>query len=262
MDFTLKKYSRLCEAIASSGYRSATVGAVIRSLDTINLDDQIVILRHDVDRFPRQAIALAQAERHFGLVASYYFRIPASFDRGTISSIADMGHEVGLHYECMDKANGDVARAAEIFAANLQTMRGLSDVKTVSMHGNPLTKFDNRDFWDHHDFADFDLNGEVYLSMDFRKMMYYSDTGRTWEDGKYNIKDVIPAQMETIQNKPVLRTTDDLIELVKSQTRNIYILTHPERWPKTIAGWMAGSVKDAVLNQAKVLFKQTLAKRS
>jgi len=260
MDFTLKKYMLLCEAIASNKYRTATVGSVIRSLDTINLTDHIIILRHDVDRFPRLALALAEVEHHFGLVASYYFRIPKSFNRSVISSIADMGHEIGLHYECLDKADGDVVRAAEILAAELDMMRELSDVKTVSMHGNPLTKFDNRDFWRHYEYSSFDLEGEVYLSMDFCKMMYYSDTGRTWEDGKYNIKDVIPAHMEAISDKPVLRTTNDLVGLVHAEIRNIYLLIHPERWPATIGGWLAGYMKDLVLNQVKTIYKYMLGK--
>jgi hypothetical protein len=262
MDFTLKKYSRLCHAVAGSKYRTATVGAVIRSLEAIDLNDSIIILRHDVDRFPRQAVKLAQVEHSFGLVGSYYFRIPASFNRSAIASIGDMGHEVGLHYECLDKANGDIDRASDIFAADLQMIRRLSEVKTVSMHGNPFTRFDNREYWYHHDFSNFDLDGEVYLSMNFQKMMYYSDTGRTWEDGRYNIKDVIPADMETIRDKPVLRTTDDLIELISAHSRNIYLLIHPERWASTFCGWMVGYMKDLVLNKAKVLHKHTLAKRS
>ena len=262
MDFTLKKYSILCEAIASNKCRTATVGDVIRSLDTINLTDHIIILRHDVDRFPHLAIALAEVEHRFGLVASYYFRIPKSFNRRVIRSIADMGHEIGLHYECLDKADGDIVSAAEILAEELDMIRELSDVKTVSMHGNPLTKFDNRDLWRHYEFSRFGLDGEVYLSMDFCKMMYYSDTGRTWEDGKYNIKDVIPAHMEAISGKPVLRTTDDLVDLVYTETRNIYLLIHPERWPVTFGGWLAGYMKDLVLNQAKIIYKYTLGKRT
>lgn len=262
MDFSLTKYSLLCEAIASDKCRTATVGAVIRTLDTINLTDHTIILRHDVDRFPRQAIALAEVERRYGLVASYYFRIPQSFDGSVIRSIADMGHEIGLHYECLDKADGDIVRAAEILAAELDAIRELGEVKTVSMHGNPLTKFDNRDIWRHYEFSHFGLDGEVYLSMDFCKMMYYSDTGRTWEDGKYNIKDVIPAHMKAIAGKPVLRTTDDLIGLVHSEARNIYLLIHPERWPASFGGWLAGYMKDLILNQAKIIYKYTLGKRA
>ena len=97
-----------------------------------------------------------------------------------------------MHYECLDKAIGNIDKAALILKKDLKRIRQLVPVNTISMHGNPLTKFDNRDIWKKYKLSDFSLHGEVYLSMDFEKVMYYSDTGRTWEENKFNIKDFIP----------------------------------------------------------------------
>lgn len=258
MDFTLEKYFDLCKTISTSRYQTATVDSIISSLDSISLNDSMIILRHDVDRFPKQAMELAKIERDFDFVSSYYFRIPASFNEKIITDISKMGHEVGLHYECLDKSKGDITRAKEILEEELDMFRKLSKINTVSMHGNPLTKFDNRDLWQHYDFSQFKLTGEVYLSMDFEKIMYYSDTGRTWEDGKYNIKDVIPSGMKSISHKPLLRTTDDLINLINNDTRNIYLLIHPERWTASYFGWAMGYLKDFVLNRIKLVYKYTI----
>lgn len=261
MDFTVSKYRDLCAAIAESPYLSCTVDQAIQDT-AIPFAGHRIVLRHDVDRFPRLALPLAEIESRHGLIASYYFRIPSSFNTDVIAAIRDMGHEIGLHYESLDKAKGDMALAEQSLALDLAEMRKVCGVRTVSMHGNPLSKHDNRDIWKNISFDDYDLNGEVYLSMDFTKFLYYSDTGRTWEDGKFNIKDVIPQGMERVDRKPMLKTTDDLVALIQSDDRNIYLLIHPERWTSTLAGWAASLGKDVVVNAAKVAYKFTLGNRS
>ena len=60
----------------------------------------IVILRHDVDRRPLNALTTAKLENELGIRGTYYFRIvPESFDETIIKQIAELGHEIGYHYE-------------------------------------------------------------------------------------------------------------------------------------------------------------------
>lgn len=252
MDFTRLKYIELCEALLESGYQSLTVADFILARE-VRLRDHLVVLRHDVDRFPRCALEMAKLEGDFGLMASYYFRIPASWDKAIIKTIASLGHEVGLHYECLDKAKGDVRKAGRMFGHELSLLRELTDVVTVSMHGNPLTRFDNCKMWNHFELGQFGLRGEVYLTIDFGKVVYYSDTGRTWEEGRYNLKDRPPDGRQTVQGKPELVTTDDLIRLVKSSDRNLYLLIHPSRWPGSVGGWLFSWGSDLIINRGKVL---------
>ncbi len=254
MDFTQREYARLCEAIAASGYRTATFADFI-ARDRLDLHDRVLVLRHDVDRRPRRARELAEIERRFGLLASYYFRMPASWEPRIIREVAAMGHEVGLHYECLDRARGDHDAAGRLLAEQLAQFRELAPVRTVSMHGNPATRFDNRDMWQHCRLGDFGLTGEVYLSADFERAMYYSDTGRTWLDGRFNVKDVIPAGKAAVTDKPPLKTTGDLIRLIGRDSRNLYLLIHPERWPAGAFGWARSFAADWTLNLAKVAYK-------
>lgn len=254
MDYTLERYSKLCETVASSKYKSVTVMQFIE-LQDVDLHDSLIILRHDVDRFPEHALALAEIEQEYGLTASYYFRIPASWDEGVIVEIIGMGHEVGLHYECLDKAHGDIEKVPDILISDLLQVNRLTPITTVSMHGNPSTKYDNRDIWKHYDFNDFQIKGEVYLSIDFEKVLYYSDTGRTWLDGKFNIKDFIPIGMKSVVNKPQFSTTDHLIQLVQKEDRNIYLLTHPERWQESKIEWLLSLIMDTIVNYLKLLYK-------
>ena len=146
MDFTLKKYDKLCKAIIQQEYTALTFYEWIVQKEKTN-DDKKIILRHDVDRFPGQAKKLSIIENENNIKSSYYFRIPSSWNPKIIEYIYSLGHEIGLHYECLDKAKGDLDTAAEFLEKDLNKIRQIAPVKTVSMHGNPLTKFDNRDIW-------------------------------------------------------------------------------------------------------------------
>ena len=251
MDFTLRKYARLCRAISQSGYTPVSFSDYLRRGRT-SLKDKLIIFRHDVDRLPKTALRMAKIEKKFGINASYYFRIPYSWNKKIILSIANLGHEVGLHYECLDKAKGNFEKSAEILKKDLDKLRKLVTVTSVAMHGNPMTPFDNRDIWKHYDLKDFGLLGEVYLNMDFQKFLYYSDSGRTW-DGRYNIKDTIPITQKKI-NKPKFNNTEDIINFMSIDNRNLYILTHPNRWSGSLLEWIYSYFSDLVINTGKLTF--------
>jgi len=255
LDYTAEKYRALCKALVAAGYQSTPLVDYIRG-GKKQSNRKLVILRHDVDRFPKMALVLAAIEQELGLKASYYFRIPASWNEGIIRKIGSMGHEVGLHYESLDKAKGNVIKAKEFLHQDLKQLRSVAESLTVAMHGNPLTPYDNRDIWKEVSLAEFGILGEAYLSVDFERVLYYSDTGRTWQENKFNIYDRIPAGRAKIENKPVANTTDDLIRIIRKEERNFYILTHPERWPTSLPAWLLSATRDLVSNFIKIAFKR------
>lgn len=254
-DFSAVQYAALCQALVDAGYRSLTFADFIARQAALGLTDKIVILRHDVDRVPATALALARAEQALGLRASYYFRVPASFAPEVIREVAALGHEVGLHYESLDKARGDIPTALRLFAEDLTKMRTLTPVTTIAMHGNPATPHDNRDLWQHADLADYGLTGEAYLTPDFSKLLYYSDTGRTWHPGEANLFDRLPPGKIEPAGKPPAVSTRDLLEIIQQENRNLYLVTHPERWPATALGWAVSTAKDIAANALKAGFK-------
>lgn len=69
MDFTLITYSRLLKALQNSGYSFQTFVDFIN-----NPKDKVVVMRHDVDRLPGNALKMAGIEHGMGIAASYYFR--------------------------------------------------------------------------------------------------------------------------------------------------------------------------------------------
>lgn len=258
-DFTLSKYRELLEAILSAGYPCVAVHDHL--LSPIK---RCVILRHDVDRDIGRNLAMARLEHSMGIRSTYYFRhMPDVFIPEAIREVADMGHEVGFHYEVMDKASGDSKLALEIFGKELADLRKYADVTTACMHGNPLASWSNRDLWTDHDFRDFGLIGEPYFSLDYSKVLYLTDTGRTWADRNIRVKDVldVPVGSGSLLSCDNIRSTDDVIALVKSQEyAQICILAHPNRWCDGVFGWTKELVMQNLKNVGKagiIVYRRT-----
>lgn len=71
MDFTLKTYRSLLSALRRAGYTFRTFEEFL----SVPADGKVVILRHDIDKRPENALRLAQIEHASGVKASYYIRV-------------------------------------------------------------------------------------------------------------------------------------------------------------------------------------------
>ena len=241
-DFTLKKYERLCLALLNSDYDPLTVYSYLTGKQNNN---KLVVLRHDIDRKPMNALKMAELEHDLGIQSTYYFRFPYTFKPEIIGRIHDLGHEVGYHYEVLSKAKGDYKRAIKLFEQELNEFRKITDVKTICMHGSPLSRYDNRDLWKRYDFKNLGIVGEAYLSI--KNVNYFSDTGRSW-NWKNKMRDFMPSKKEEI----VVDTTDDLIKLIKdNRSEGLYIVAHPERWASNKIEWTFNYTKDFAFNVGK-----------
>lgn len=250
LDFTLAKYKDLCESILESNYTTLTFS---RYLSSKNLPDKVVILRHDVDRKPEHALKMAQLEEVCGITSTYYFRmVPSVFNPDIIRTIRDYGHEVGYHYEVLDKAKGDFGSAIRLFEYELSEFRKICAIQTICMHGNPLSRWNNRDLWKKYDFKNFGIIGEPYLSIDYSKVYYLTDTGRSW-NSNFSIKDVV----FTVNKSPgKIKNTGDVIGLIKAGTVNHYsILIHPERWNDSLSAWLVAFLWQNIKNIGKLVIK-------
>lgn len=120
-DFTLEKYEGLCRALLGAGYTPVTVFWYI----TDPPRGRTVVLRHDVDRKPENALAMAELEHALGITSTYYFRHPATFTPAIIDRIHALGHEVGYRYEVLAKARGNYEEAIRLFAGELAEFHAL-----------------------------------------------------------------------------------------------------------------------------------------
>jgi hypothetical protein len=247
LDFTYRAYRDLLIAAKDNGYEILTVEEYLTRDD---LPEQLLILRHDVDRKVENALDMAELEASLGVSSSYYFRaIDKTFDPEIFERVSELGHEVGYHYEDVDEANGDLDAARRRFERNLEQFREHVPVDTVSMHGNPLTPYDNRDVVESIDLDAYGLSGEVYLSFDFSEVVYFSDTNRTWYEEKTIVNDwpVGPSEKPT-----QVETTGELIDLLEEQSiPKLYLLVHPNRWADSTAEWAVEYSKDVATNGGK-----------
>ena len=243
-DFTVATYHELIQAFISADYTFQPYHAFIQ-----NTNDKAVILRHDVDRLPLNALRFAELEESHGINATYFFRIvKESFNPSVIKAIHQMGHEIGYHYEDMDLAKGNVEKAYRSFQQNLATLRKLVPINTVCMHGSPLSKFDNRAMWDVYDYRNDGIIGEPYFDVDYNDVFYITDTGRKWNDESASIRDKVKSGFNFRVN-----STKHLIEMIKAgkMPDKLMINTHPQRWNDEWGMWMKELVGQTVKNQVK-----------
>ncbi|HNR12657.1 MAG TPA: hypothetical protein PLG17_08575 [Thermodesulfobacteriota bacterium] len=247
-DFTLSTYAHLCDALLESGYTVLTVAALIERGQNENAQP-LAVLRHDVDRRPFCAERMANLEQERGISSTYYFRARShTFRHDIIRAIAAMGHEIGYHYENLSDARGNMDAAIENFRHNLLKFRQLARISTICMHGSPLSAWDNRNLWKQYAWADFDIIGEPYFSLDYSSLLYVTDTGRQWNSqSATNIRDRVPATMIISP-----RSTHDLADLVRSKRYpRLLIQCHPERWAHTVSEWMWSFMFDRACNIVK-----------
>ena len=256
MDFTMSKYCELLHAMQDKGYDFITFGRYCSGKETLS-DKRFAILRHDVDLKAENSLATARMEHSLGIQASYYFRIvPRSNKAEIIKAIADLGHEIGYHYEDMTICNGNVQKAIVHFKHQLDYFRQYYPVETICMHGSPRSKFDGKDLWKSYDYHDFGIIGEPYFDVDFSRVFYLTDTGRRWDGFNVSIRDKIPFyQDEWIKKGVVFHTTDDVIAAFGNERipKQLMITTHPQRWTDNRVGWMKEFVSQSVKNVVKRL---------
>lgn len=247
-DFTIRSYEGLVDALRTVytivDVRSFLVGAHGNNVGT-------ACLRHDVDRRAEGALPCAEICRELGVSATFYFRHPYTFDRSVLRRVAELGHEVGYHYETLTKTRGDVPRAVMLFERELREFRAVVDVDTACMHGSPLSRWDNRDIWKATSPAVYALAGEPYLSLT-PDVGYLTDTGRGWNRRSASLRDAMPGPM------PSFESTFDLIRAIEagSLPDRLMINIHPERWNDGLVPWAVELVGQTAKNQVKSVLRR------
>ena len=284
LDFTLYKFAEILNCLLDNGYSFQTLENFLN-----NPADKAVILRHDVDRAPFHSLHTAKLENSRGIKGTYYFRIVKQSNHPqVIREIASLGHEIGYHYEEMafasqklkfkskkfkitnaydlqdrkteglqdkvplEKKLADIA--IDSFAKNLENMRGIAPVKTICMHGSPMSRWDSRLLWKYYDYRDFGIIGEPYFDIDFDKVLYLTDTGRKWNGEKSSVRDKV-SQGNFLALKEKLKNSDNIIEATSTDKlpQQIMITFHPQRWTDNPFVWISEYAVQTLKNRIKQL---------
>lgn len=259
-DFTVNIYKTFLSSFIESCYEFQTYQEF-----NIQPKERSILLRHDVDARKENSLQFAKIQHGMGIVGTYYFRmIPQSFDPEVVKEIAGMGHEIGYHYEDMDFANGDPDEAINLFEKHLALLREVAEVRTICMHGSPLSKYDNRAIWNHYDYCDYGIIAEPYFDIDFGKILYLTDTGRRWDGDKVSVRDrsadgSINSKMEgkrPLSDQYSFRSTHEIIKAcVEGELpEQIMFNFHPQRWTDKPVKWM----QELLIQNVKNIIKARL----
>ncbi|MBN2460429.1 MAG: hypothetical protein JXB60_02385 [Candidatus Cloacimonetes bacterium] len=249
-DFTLSVYAELLSCLINRGFRLLPVREFLKS----DLPDTVGV-RHDVDRNPGSAWRMAKLEKEAGLTSTYYFKAGKRvFQPGIISAVARLGHEIGYHYEDLSITKGDFEKAIALFQVNLDKFRRIYPVKTISAHGSPLSKWDNRKIWEYYSLNDFSLEMDVSAIKD-NLTFYITDAGRSWNDKGVNLRD----KVDRISG-PEIPCTGKIIDMInkKEISGRILFNIHPEHWADGMLAWYRISIWRGLKNPVKRLFLKTI----
>ncbi len=251
MDFTLTIFKKLLNTLQKQAYLFHPIKDILNDKPGKN-----IFLRHDVDLLPENALQTAIIEEQAGIKGAYYFRIvPESNDPDIIQKIAELGHEIGYHYEDYVSSKGDTDKAYEQFCRNLEYFRKFYPVKTICMHGSPVSKWDNRDIWKKYNYRKLGIIFEPYLDTDFKQFFYLTDTGRRWDGWKVSVRDKIPQQKYWNEQGFTYHSTSDIINaaLKNKLPTNIILTIHPQRWTNHTFPWLKELFFQSLKNPLKYI---------
>jgi len=249
MDFTIEKYRNILEALKSQDYVFQTFREFIENKNA----QKVIILRHDIERTQQNALKMAGLECEMGIQATYFFRSRRHrFKEEIIKKIESSGHEIGYHYENLSDSSGDFEKAILSFSKTLENFRKIANVKSICMHGSPLSKYNNQDLWRNYNFKDFGIIGEPYLSIDYNKVAYFTDAGRKWNNEKVNFRDKVHSSMHFKINN-----SDDMIKLINSKDApsSIMINIHPHNWAFSSFEWNKIYFWQGLKNTIKIIIR-------
>lgn len=250
MDFTHQQYKVLLVSFKENDYEFQTFEAFIQNPSK----RKTVVLRHDVDRLPENALKLAEIEKCYNIKASYFFRVVSHvWDEKIIKYIVKLGHEIAYHYEDLTITKGDYQKAIKHFDMHLQQFRKFYNSKTICMHGSPISKWDNRNLWKEFSYMDYGIIAEPYFDVDYNKVLYITDTGRRWNKEDISVRDKVRTAYDI-----KIKSTPDLINKInnKELPDQIIINIHPHRWFNNFYGWF----KELIIQNIKNVIKFLLIK--
>ena len=262
MIFTYSVWEKFCKALAEKGIHSVTAKALLSDATKEILPlNRWVNLKHDVESTPSKALKLAQIEAKYGHKATYYVQSYLMTDENQqiFLAIQELGHEVTYHHDVMDGSKGNLDDAIVIFNENLDKFKRLGfEVETVCQHGNPMTDFDNRDFFKNAaiqskfpNMADIMVNFKELLKQDY---VYVSDVGMSFKI----VND--PYNSGNDPNSNPYTVLGDLNKVMKEindhPVTNYIVSSHPHRYYQSfLVAWLKKVVFSTVRGIANVLFK-------
>jgi hypothetical protein len=205
-DFTLANYRRLIGHLKS---RWQILRLCDAAMDPFG--EGILILRHDIDFSPSLALPMAEVEYSMGIRSTYfvalhlYYNLHLPMNANAIKSMAQMGHEIGLHYD--NSLYAEEVSLEEKLASldsHIQILQQICRCRVLSIasHNPSTAKLSDP-------FRNCVKYNNAYDNKFFQNTVYTSDSCRAWRAGGLK------------------RCWCD------PRPRRLYLLIHPELWGAT-----------------------------
>lgn len=217
-DFTLDNYRRLIQLAREKGFQ------FILHKDKFVAERKDIIWRHDVEFEPDIALKMAQIEHDLGVQATYFFQLHSEcynlfndYYRCVFYQIRDLGHHVGLHFDCAYWKISDEKQLDEYIKLDkdyLERNMGI-EVDTFSFHNTtPFT----------HSCLNYKYGGliNVYSSFFKEHYNYCGDSLGYWRFDR--LEDVL--NDEAIQHLQVLTHDGNWAEEVLSPRKRYVKVVH------------------------------------
>jgi hypothetical protein len=205
VEFTYAAYFEFLDELRRRGYANPMIGPPEALPDP---SEAWILLHHDVDLDLDAAVSLAEREHDNGWKASYFVLLTSEFynpmarpERARLQRIADLGHDIGLHFDPTVHGCTAIGHFREACHAEIEQLRSITPapIPAVSFH-RPASELIA---------GSAELTAPLphtYLPFFVEAMEYCSDSTGRW---RYGPPDERPAVIEG---------------------RALHLLTHAEWW--------------------------------
>lgn len=267
MYFVYKDWDDFCRELSRKGYHSVTAASLLLAANNgEKTSARFINLKHDVESTPSKALDLAIIENKYGHFATYYVQayLMTEGNKHIFDHIKALGHEVTYHHDVMDGAKGDLNKAVSIFNHNISRFEDFGfPIITVCQHGNPMSDFENRDFFKSEIVQNL-YPQQADIMVDFmdkihQKYVYISDVGMSFKI----VKDPLNPISESEEPYIDLKDWKGVIRELDANPNKSYIISaHPHRYNANKAkAVLKISIFKCIRAIAKVVFKIPGAKK-
>jgi hypothetical protein len=166
---------------------------LFRNFTDFELEEKILLLRHDVEFKPERAVQLAEIENKLGICATYFIRVhannynPFSYNSYTrIRRIKQLGHEIGLHFESAELARITGENELQLFLRAKNALENVIDdvIVSVSEHKDKRSQSElGLTFFHRFTKQQCGIKNEAYEPRFFGGLKYISDSNGVWREG-------------------------------------------------------------------------------
>jgi len=196
-DFTYADLHRIYDRVSGGPGHCLTFSDLA---DPADAPTSYCLIRHDLDYSLESGVELARRERDWGYRSTYFVLLACDHYNAlsgpgakAVRDLADLGHEVGLHYDAQVMAERGADMTAQL-ALELSILEGLigRPVRSIAMHNPSIQGADP--------FAGVDFAVNAYSKDIIDEGGYYSDSAGAWRDHAADAigKGAIPGRVQLL----------------------------------------------------------------